>query len=137
MYPCEYYGCIKAQGREEIMWWERFFWVVYGVGSTLFVFFLFKLGNTVASNREERIKHETERPQRPGRIPPAGVRGGTRLSPDHAGRAPVGRVSGVGEANRGEAVASVDATNEFLMTTGGFQADASVRRQTDQGRSFP
>ncbi len=119
------------------MWWEQFFWVVYGVGSTLFVFFLFKLGNTVASNPEERIKHEIERPQRPGRISPAGGRGVTGLSPDHTGRAPVARVTGVGEANRGDAVASLDATNEFLMTTGGFQADASVRRQTGQGRSFP
>ncbi|HUU71969.1 MAG TPA: hypothetical protein VMW70_05035 [Burkholderiales bacterium] len=38
------------------MWWTAVFWIVYGVGSTLFVFYLFKLGNSVANGRKMPVE---------------------------------------------------------------------------------
>ncbi len=43
------------------MSWVAFFWILYGAGSTLFVIYLFKLGNRVASNRKELVRQEIER----------------------------------------------------------------------------
>lgn len=42
------------------MLWATVFWVLYGVGSTLFVVYLFKLGNSVASYRKELVRQEIE-----------------------------------------------------------------------------
>lgn len=50
--------------RELIMSWAAVFWILYGVGSTLFVVYLFKLGNSVASNRKELVQQEIERIRR-------------------------------------------------------------------------
>ncbi len=46
------------------MSWAAVFWIVYGVGSTLFVVYLFKLGSSVASNRKELVRQEIERIRR-------------------------------------------------------------------------
>ncbi len=119
------------------MWWEQFFWVVYGIGSTLFVFFLFKLGNAVAGNREESIEREIGRSRRPVDVPAVVARNVTGRSQDRTGRASVGSVVGSGDTNTGEAFASVDPTQEFLVNTGGFHADSGVRRQADQGHRVP
>ena len=43
------------------MSWLAVFWIVYGVGSTLFVVCLFRLANTVASSRKELVRQEIER----------------------------------------------------------------------------
>ena len=43
------------------MSWAALFWIVYGVGSTLFVLYLFRLGKNVGSNRKELIQQEIER----------------------------------------------------------------------------
>jgi len=40
------------------MSWAAAFWIVYGVGSTLFVIYLFWVGKNVASNRKELIERE-------------------------------------------------------------------------------
>ena len=50
--------------RELMMSWAAVFWILYGVGSTLFVVYLFKLGNSVASNRKELVRQEIERIRR-------------------------------------------------------------------------
>ncbi|KPK35013.1 MAG: hypothetical protein AMJ66_02385 [Betaproteobacteria bacterium SG8_40] len=116
------------------MRWEQFFWVVYGIGSTLFVFFLFKLGNAVAGDREESIKREIARPRNPEQKQ-------TEVAPDaasapqgHTGRPRVGSAVAAGEAKPNIAVASVDAAKEFLLTTGGFHAESGVHGQAEQGR---
>ena len=51
----------ETQHRELIMPWVAVFWIVYGVGSTLFVICLFRLGNAVASSRKELVRQEIER----------------------------------------------------------------------------
>lgn len=38
------------------MSWAAAFWILYGVGSTLFVVYLFRLGNSVASNRDDLVR---------------------------------------------------------------------------------
>lgn len=40
--------------------WVALFWILYGVGSTVFVIYLFKLGRTVASNRRELVEQEIQ-----------------------------------------------------------------------------
>lgn len=119
------------------MWWQEFFWIVYGVGSTLFVFFLFKLGNAVANNRQEPIKQEIEQPQSSNRVRTVVGRGVTGRSPDHAERVSVQRAARASEAKVGEAVAAVEATNEIGLATGGFHAGSGLHRQTERGRRFP
>jgi hypothetical protein len=116
------------------MRWEQFFWVVYGVGSTLFVFFLFKLGNAVASNRQETVERESEQSQGSD---PAGknrVSEVIGLRPNHTNRTPVQRATRLGETDPAEAVASIEAARDFLLTTGGFQTDSGVPMQAEQGR---
>lgn len=51
------------------MIWALIFWVVYGVGSTLFVVYLFKVGRSVASNEKELIRQELERIRAEGADP--------------------------------------------------------------------
>jgi hypothetical protein len=56
--------CIVGRERKSqdfIMSWAALFWIVYGVGSTLFVVYLFRLGKNVASNRKELVQQEIER----------------------------------------------------------------------------
>ena len=43
------------------MWWAAVFWILYGVGSTLFVIYLFKLGKSVASNRRDLVEQKIVR----------------------------------------------------------------------------
>ncbi|MGD2141026.1 MAG: hypothetical protein PVH25_11550 [Burkholderiales bacterium] len=43
------------------MWWAVAFWIVYGVGSTFFVVYLFRLGRPVATNVGEPVHQEIER----------------------------------------------------------------------------
>ena len=43
------------------MSWAAVFWSLYGVGSTLFVVYLFRLGKSVVSHRDELSKEEIER----------------------------------------------------------------------------
>ena len=54
------------------MSWVAVFWILYGVGSTLFVVYLFKLGQTVASNRKELVQQEIERIRNEGAATPTG-----------------------------------------------------------------
>ena len=118
------------------MWWQEFFWIVYGVGSTLFVFFLFKLGNAVANNRQEPIQQEIEQPQSSNRVRAVVGRGVTGRSPDHTERVSVQRAARASEANVGEAAASVETINEIGLAPGGLHTDSGVHRQTERGRRF-
>ena len=117
------------------MRWEQFFWIVYGIGSTLFVFFLFRLGNAVAGNREESIKREIGPPRELDQMQPATGREVTGRYQDRAGQCPAERAVGAGDANAGEAVATVSATNGFVPITEGFHAGSGMHRHADQGRS--
>ena len=60
------------------MSWVAVFWILYGVGSTLFVVYLFKLGQTVASNRKELVQQEIERIRNEGAATPTGFNKGNR-----------------------------------------------------------
>lgn len=42
------------------MSWAAVFWIIYGVGSTLFVIYLFRMGKNVAHNRKDLIRREFE-----------------------------------------------------------------------------
>ena len=46
------------------MSWAAVFWILYGVGSTLFVVYLFRLGKSVVSHRDGLAGEEMERHQR-------------------------------------------------------------------------
>lgn len=118
------------------MWWQEFFWIVYGVGSTLFVFFLFKLGNAVANNHQESIKQDIEQPQSSNRARTVVGHGVTSRSPDHSERVPDQRAARARKAKVGEAVATVEANNEIGLATGGFHNGSGFHRQTEQGRRF-
>jgi hypothetical protein len=45
------------------MSWAAVFWILYGVGSTLFVVYLFRLGNSVVSSRDQLVEDEFQRNQ--------------------------------------------------------------------------
>lgn len=65
------------------MSWAVVFWVLYGVGSTLFVFYLFRVGSAVASSQNALVKQEIERIRREGLsepLRPAPAVAGTRPS---------------------------------------------------------
>lgn len=51
------------------MIWALIFWVVYGVGSILFVVYLFKVGRSVASNQKQLIQQELQRMRAEGADP--------------------------------------------------------------------
>lgn len=51
------------------MIWALIFWAVYGVGSTLFVVYLFKVGRSAASNEKELIRQELARMRAEGADP--------------------------------------------------------------------
>lgn len=51
------------------MIWALMFWTVYGVGSTLFVVYLFKVGSSVASNQKQLIQQELQRMRTEGADP--------------------------------------------------------------------
>ena len=51
------------------MIWALMFWTVYGVGSTLFVVYLFKVGRSVASNQKQLIQQELQRIRTEGADP--------------------------------------------------------------------
>ena len=51
------------------MIWALIFWAVYGVGSTLFVVYLIKVGRSVASNQKELIQQELQRIRTEGADP--------------------------------------------------------------------
>ena len=51
------------------MIWALIFWVVYGVGSILFVVYLFKVGTSVASNQKQLIQQELQRIRAEGADP--------------------------------------------------------------------
>lgn len=51
------------------MIWALMFWTVYGVGSTLFVVYLFKVGRSVASNQKQLIQQELQRIRNEGADP--------------------------------------------------------------------
>ena len=42
------------------MSWAAVFWIIYGVGSTLFMIYLFRMGRNVAHNRKDLIRGEFE-----------------------------------------------------------------------------
>ncbi len=117
------------------MRWEQFFWIVYGIGSTLFVFFLFKLGNAVAGSREESVRREIGQPREPDQMPAVAGRDATGPLQERAGQSPAGRAVGVGDKNAGEAVATAIATNGIVPIAGGFHAGSGVHRHVDQGRN--
>ena len=118
------------------MWWEEFFWVVYGVGSTLFVLFLFRLGNAVASNRHESIEQQSARPRSSDRIRAA--QDVTGRPSDHTDRTTVQHVARTGEANAVEAVASVEAMHEIVAANNGFLCtDSGAHRQAVQVHRLP
>jgi len=48
------------------MSWAAVFWILYGVGSTLFVVYLFRLGNSVVTNHDQFAGEEIARNQRGG-----------------------------------------------------------------------
>ena len=48
------------------MSWAAVFWILYGVGSTLFVVYLFRLGNSVVSPQDEFVEEQIERNKRLG-----------------------------------------------------------------------
>lgn len=48
------------------MSWAAVFWILYGVGSTLFVIYLFRLGNSVVAHRDELPGEESGRPLQAG-----------------------------------------------------------------------
>jgi Arc/MetJ-type ribon-helix-helix transcriptional regulator len=45
------------------MSWAAVFWILYGVGSTLFVVYLFRLGNSVVSNRDDLVRQHVAKMQ--------------------------------------------------------------------------
>ncbi|UCD67802.1 MAG: hypothetical protein JSW48_13405 [Betaproteobacteria bacterium] len=49
--------------------WALIFWAVYGVGSILFVVYLFRVGKSVASNQKEIIQRELRRIRAEGADP--------------------------------------------------------------------
>ncbi len=51
------------------MIWALIFWAVYGVGSLLFVVYLFRVGRRVASNEKQLIEQELERMRAEGADP--------------------------------------------------------------------
>ena len=51
------------------MIWALIFWAVYGVGSVLFVIYLFKVGRSVASNQKQLIQQELQRIRAEGADP--------------------------------------------------------------------
>ena len=52
---------IKSTIRNLIMSWAVVFWSLYGVGSTLFVVYLFRLGKSVVSHRDKLTEDEIGR----------------------------------------------------------------------------